>query len=51
MGDPTGSNNPKLNRECFLTGRSVRQCERLVREVSEASFFRVLKSSLAKTLW
>jgi len=50
MGGLTGSNDLKLNRERFLTERSVRQCERLVREVSKASFFRVFRSSLDKTL-
>lgn len=50
MGGLTGSNDLKLNTECFLTGRSTRQWERLAREVSEASFFRVFKSSLDKTL-
>lgn len=50
MGGLTGSNDPKLNGECFLTGSSIKQCERLAREVSGASFSRLFKSSLDKTL-
>lgn len=49
MGSLTGSNDLKLNQKHFLTGRSIRQCEHLAREVCEASLFRVFKSSIDNT--
>lgn len=45
-GCPTGSNDPKLKRRMFLTGRSVGQWE-----FREGPFCRALQSSLDKTLW
>lgn len=50
MGSLAGSFDLKLNKEIFPPERSIRQCDCLAREVSEALSFKVFKSALNKTL-